>query len=225
MRTSAHQRPRPRDRAGRRAQLVRLATQGIFDKGYERFSINDLADAAQLSVGGIYRYISTKSDLLVMACEDIYGGLYEAVEAACAPGLGPEQHLRLAFKAYLDGCASTRDRVLLLYREYRHLPAGAQQRYQQREQRIAHLFVELIESGQRAGAFADLDARTIAQDMVLLGHLPALKGWALPASGQAGLATRQVELVLAALTGPVAAPGLVAGRGRVAPPPRERKPA
>ncbi len=205
--TSSSVRDRTRER---RRQLVALSSRGISEQGYDKFSVNDLAVAAGLSVGGIYRYISTKSDLLVMACEDIYGGLQEALEQAVVARSGCEQQLRAAFGVYLAACEDARDQVILLYREYRHLPAEAQHRYMGREARITELFAELIAAGQRSSDFQEgADARTVAQDMVLLGHLPALKGWALRGRAGPDLARQQVDIVITALR---SAPAQAVGR-------------
>ena len=192
--------PARRQTKERRRQLVALSSRGIFEHGYEKFSLNALAAAAGLSVGGIYRYITTKSDLLVMVCEDIYGGLHDALAEEAGSASDSHQRLRSAFTLYLTVCDANRDQILLLYREYRHLPQEAQQRYKDRESRIAELFAELIAAGQRAGEFVDVDAATVAQDMVLLGHLPALKGWALGERTGDMLVQQQVELIMSALT-------------------------
>jgi AcrR family transcriptional regulator len=184
----------------RRRQLVALSSRGISEQGYDKFSVNDLAAAAGLSVGGIYRYISTKSDLLVMACEDIYGGLSEALEQAVRETTGSEGQLRCAFALYLASCEAAKEQVILLYREYRHLPREDQRRYQDRESRIADLFAEIITTGQRSGQFNGADAQTVAQDMVLLGHLPALKSWTLGERVGERLIREQVDFVIAGLT-------------------------
>lgn len=184
----------------RRRQLVALSTRGIFEQGYNKFSVNELAAAAGLSVGGLYRYISTKSDLLVMACEDIYGGLYEDLMQAARESTGSETQLRTAFGLYLASCEAAKDQVLLLYREYQHLPRAEQRRYKDREARIADFFAEIITAGQRSGEFAEADAKTVAQDMVLLGHLPALKSWTLGERVGQRLSSEQVDFVIAGLT-------------------------
>ena len=201
---SSKQAPRTsRGRQGtieRRRQLVALSSRGIFEQGYDQFSVNDLAAEAGLSIGGIYRYISTKSDLLVMACEDIYGGLYEALEQAVQTATGSQEQLRSAFALYLASCEAAKDQVILLYREYRHLPREDQRRYKDRESRIADLFAQIIVTGQDAGEFGEADATTVAQDMVLLGHLPALKSWTLGERVGQRLVREQVDFVLAGLT-------------------------
>lgn len=200
----------------RRRQLVALSSRGIFEQGYDKFSVNDLAAAAGLSIGGVYRYITTKSDLLVMACEDIYGGLYEVMDQAVRDTAGSEAQLRAAFARYLSACEATRDQIILLYREYRRLPREDQQRYKDRESRIAGLFSRIIAAGQRAGDFGPADPAIVAQDMVLLGHLPALKGWALGERVGLRLAGGQIDLILTALS---PSPPKTARRGAAGGPP------
>lgn len=124
-----------------------------------------------MSVGGLYRYIRTKADLLTLVCEDIYGELASALRALAADGAD----LIDVSEAYLQACATNRKLILLMYREYRHLPREAQERYEDREEEIVVILRELA-SASTADA-ADPDA--LARDIVLLGHLPALKGWAL----------------------------------------------
>lgn len=155
--------------------------------------MNALAAELGISVGGLYRYITTKSDLLVMACEDIYGGLLERIGDAIE-GRPTAERLPTALRLYLQSCAASRRQILLMYREYRHLPPAASQRYRDREEAIVACFTELL-----AGHWLDsgLEARLLAQDMVLIGHLPALKGWGLPAdTSPEQLAEAQISLLL-----------------------------
>jgi AcrR family transcriptional regulator len=189
--------------ADRRRQITAAAITLIQERGYERVSVSDLAEAAELSVGGMYRHIKSKTDLLVMACEGVYGDLRERLVDAAAAEDDPADRLAAAMRLYLDACAENREPILLLYREYRSLPPDARQRFIDREGAIADVFGDLVRAGLRAGRFWACDPRVVAHDIVLLGHLPALKGWALddrlPA---AGLTDQQVELLLRTLVIP-----------------------
>ncbi|CQD24326.1 TetR family transcriptional regulator [Mycobacterium lentiflavum] len=163
--------------------------------------MNDLARDLDISVGGLYRYIKTKSDLLVMVCETIYGGLRDTLaEIATSSDRELPEKLRVAMSVYLEECLKNREQILLMYREYRHLPQEAHRRYKDRELGIVGIFADLISSGMRRGCFRPVDPQVIAQDIVFLGHLPALKGWALRGVIKPEeLASEQVELVMARL--------------------------
>jgi AcrR family transcriptional regulator len=114
-----------------------------------------------------------------MACEDIYGGLRERISDVATNEQPLAQKLPAALRIYLQSCQDNRSHILLMYREYRHLPKDAHDRYMEREQAIADVFADLIGSGIRQGLFEPVDAGLLARDIILLGHFPALKSWSV----------------------------------------------
>lgn len=186
----------------RRERLATVASELIVERGFDSLSVNELAERCGISVGGMYRHIRTKTDVLVMACESIYGGVLDELTAAVAEHADPESRLRAAIEVYLVSCRDSRPQILMTYREYGRLPAPARHRYMEREVAIVELFAGLIASGIAAGGMQAEDPFVVAYDIVLLGHLPALKGWALRARVSAdALVARQVELLMATVTG------------------------
>lgn len=172
-------------RRQRLATIVSEATRLFHERGYEATSVNDLAAALDMSVGGLYRYIDTKSDLLVMVCEDIYGNLPAQLASIAEEPGAPSPRLVTLLDVYFRSCVLNRPLILLMYREYRHLPAPAKARFQEREEAIAALFQRVVDQGTASGDFAvGVDSWTLAHDIVLIGHLPALKSWAFRAGGR-----------------------------------------
>ncbi|MGH3280740.1 MAG: TetR/AcrR family transcriptional regulator [Trebonia sp.] len=185
----------------RRRLLATSASRHIIEHGYEGFSVNTLAEDIGMSIGGMYRYIKTKSDLLVMACEDIYGDLPEQLTDLLTGEAPLPDKLRAAIGTYLQSCLDNRDLILLMYREYRHLPREAQLRYMRREKAIAGKFADVIAAGIRRGVFASgVSPLVLAEDIIVLGHLPALKSWALRDEvGVDELVSEHVKLIMARL--------------------------
>lgn len=187
--------------AKRRGRITAVATQQIIERGFENLSVNDLAAAVGISVGGMYRYISTKTDLLVMVCQDIYGGLRDELGDLAAGPEPVEEKLAHGLEVYLKSCQEKREQIAMMYREYRSLPRAAQQEYKQQELAIANVFTDLIRSGVRRRAFRPVDASVLAMDIIFLGHLPALKSWALhDAIAPDALRREQAALVMSRLT-------------------------
>jgi len=192
--------PRRRGTDERRRQLAVTAGRLIYERGFESLSVNDLADDFGMSVGGMYRYIRTKTDLLVMACEGIYGDLRDRIIGATTRAESPADRLRIAMQVYFDACEQTRELILVMYREYRHLPPDARARYQDREEAIAGLFADAIRSGIRERVFRAVDAELVARDIIMLGHMPALKGWSLRGHvGREAVAPGHIDLILGRL--------------------------
>jgi TetR/AcrR family transcriptional regulator, cholesterol catabolism regulator len=197
--------------AQRRELLVTTAIRHMLEHGFEGFSVNTLAEDVGMSVGGMYRYIRTKSDLLVMACEDIYGGALREQLAEVTTGENPlPGKLHAAIELYLRSCLALQDQILLTYREYRNLPRDAQRRYMDREKGIAGVFMDIIAAGVRRGIFRPgISPALLAEDIIVLGHLPALKAWALRNEVTAEDLVRQhCELIMSRLLpAPVQRPG------------------
>lgn len=192
--------PRQARSIERRRRLVLTASRLIAERGFESLSVNDLAAEMGISVGGLYRYIKTKADLLVMACEDIYGDLRERIVEVVTGASSIPEKLRQAMRVYLDACEANHDLILLMYREYRHLPVDARRRYQDREEAIAGVFSDLLRTGMRQGLLRQAHAEIVSRDIILLGHMPALKGWSLRAhANPEQLAREQIDLVMGRL--------------------------
>lgn len=202
--TKSVERPgtRAKRTAERRVRITEVATQQIMDRGFENLSVNDLAATVGISVGGMYRYINTKVDLLVMVCQNIYGELRDELGDVAAGPEPIEDKLIQAIDVYLRSCEEKRGQIAMMYREYKSLPPEAQQEYKQRELAIASVFADLIRSGISRATFAPVDVAVLAMDIVFLGHLPALKSWALNGMGvlPEDVRRQQVELVMARLT-------------------------
>ncbi|WP_310963932.1 TetR/AcrR family transcriptional regulator [Nocardioides terrisoli] len=161
------------------SHITAVASREITTHGFDNLAVSDIADAAGVSVGGIYRYITTKTDLLVMVCKGIYDGVREELgEIVASEGLLDEK-LAAAIDAYLRACEGQRQQIAMVYREYRRLPGDAQRFFMQREQAIADVFADLLRAGAKSGVFRPADATVLAMDIVFLGHLPSFKHWAL----------------------------------------------
>lgn len=188
-------------RARRLEGIVTKAASLFQERGYDNTSVNDLASDLGISIGGLYRYIATKSDVLALVCEDIYGDLPDSLASIASESRPPGERLRSLLETYFDSCRSNRALILLMYREYRHLGPEAQARFKSREQSIADVFEGAIADGVRRGDFAPVDTWAMAHQIVLLGHFPALKGWAIRAAGRGAedVAGAHAALILGAL--------------------------
>src|ERR1043165_62308 len=100
--------------AARREQIAAAASRYIIEHGFEKLSVNDLAEAIGMSVGGMYRYIRTKGDLLVMVCEGIYDGVREALGAVAADSRPIEEKLAAPVDLYLQECQKKRPQLAMM---------------------------------------------------------------------------------------------------------------
>jgi AcrR family transcriptional regulator len=166
-------------RAATRDRIQAAAITLFTRKGFAATSVQDIAGAAGISTGLMYRHYRTKEDLFGAIVEQAGSGL-EAVAARFRTDL-PARDLLLGFaREYLDDIAAggtTLDFYLLLQQAV--LKGGDDPRIEQLLVRNETLFAEtvrLVERGQHEGTFRDGPATTLADVFFAsLGGLALLK--------------------------------------------------
>jgi AcrR family transcriptional regulator len=180
----------------KRALIVRTATKMFIDRGFANVSVNEVARAANLSIGSLYKYIRTKEDILWLVMDSIYGQLESQLEEKRSSSSSPIDSLMHAFAEYMRAEHAVRRGILLMYREYPHLAPEAQREFMDRERRVVQVFQKIIEDGVQDGAFVCADPRLAALDILAMGAMWALKGWMLQDVSLDDYIDRQSRLVL-----------------------------
>lgn len=192
--------PEPESRTRRRKDhVVSVAKKLIRERGFDAVSVNELAETASISVGGLYRYIGTKTDLLEMICDEINLGIIAAMTAAAETQTSHADKLRAAFSVYWDRVWEFSSAISVSYREFIHFPDEFKQRHTKEQADIAHAFADIIRAGIAAGAFAEVDAHALSYQILLLSHIRVLKGWALREYDKDQILEENMQLILARL--------------------------
>jgi AcrR family transcriptional regulator len=105
----------------RREALVRAAVDVFCDKGYHLSRIIDVANAAGVSHGTIYNYVSCKEDLLYLVCEDHFRGYEEIVATAMEQATSPRERLDALLRATIDVILKYRKHFVVMLRELHHV--------------------------------------------------------------------------------------------------------
>lgn len=73
-----------RHKAQRRQAILAAAEQVFLGKGYQLATVDDIAERCQLSVGALYRYFSSKSDIMLTLMEERLGRTPDLLERLTA---------------------------------------------------------------------------------------------------------------------------------------------
>lgn len=108
---------RERKKAKTKAAIQQQALRLFRDRGYDATTVEQVAEAAEVSASTVFRYFPTKEDLVVT---DDYDPLFIEGFRAQPAGLSPIQTIRAAFTAALsslsaDELAAQRDREMLIF--------------------------------------------------------------------------------------------------------------
>lgn len=183
----------------RRLHLSAVVMSLIQERGFGAVSVNEVAERAEMSIGGLYRYINTKSDLLELVCDNINLDLIGEMRAATEPARSVSEKLAAAIRTYWyrhwDAAAS----IIVAYREFPLLSDSAKKRYTEQERTIAEYFGDLIRAGIAIGEFRAADERLLAHEIILLAHMRALKGWAFASRSREDVLNEHLELIFSRL--------------------------
>ncbi len=93
---------RAREKEARRRQIIDAARSLLFEKGLQATSINQIAKRAELAVGTIYFYYSSKEELFAELQEEGLELLMEKIQQASLAVGDPKERLRSMAMAYYD---------------------------------------------------------------------------------------------------------------------------
>ena len=191
--------PRQERTRKRRQHLTEVVLQLVKERGFAAISVNEVAERASISVGGLYRHIATKSDLLEMICDEINLDLLSDMKAAAGDARGARGKLEAAIRTYWYRHWDSSAAILIAYREYQSFAEEAKARHREEEQRIAEFFSDLVRAGMILEEFREVDDRLLANEIILLSHMRALKGYTLKGRDREDVLAELLALVFSRL--------------------------
>jgi TetR/AcrR family transcriptional regulator, cholesterol catabolism regulator len=166
----------------RRSQIIDAAVEMFLQKGFHKTTTRQIAQAAGISNGLLYEYISTKEDILYLVCDAIHAEMQNAVvQALLRPKKGTHP-LAAVIREYFLVCHRMGDHILLIYKETQTLPAKWRKIVLENEIRITGLFTKVLQDLVAGGELPALEESIldlIAHNISVLGHMWAFRRWFL----------------------------------------------
>jgi AcrR family transcriptional regulator len=168
-------RPQLRARYDRRRQAVVDACAHVFaERGFHATSVAALLRDTGLTAGGLYHYVASKEELLVLICEELMDPLLEQATQIASSQDAAHDQLRELVRAWLEHIERHLDHMRVFQQE-RHVIEHDPRWAQLREKRLA--FERLLDGVlERAGRFPD---RRLAL-LSLLGMVNYTPTWFRP---------------------------------------------
>ena len=168
------------DAATRRRELVRAAVKLFIETGYHETTTRDIAEAAGWTVGSLYEFVKSKSDILYFVCESLHEEVESLMRTTGVKGEPVEEALPRALATYFRVCDSRQDSILLLYQETTCLSPAAKSLVLKNEERVTDFFDALLRRGVHEGQFelpSDKVTRLMAHNITILGQMWAFRRW------------------------------------------------
>jgi AcrR family transcriptional regulator len=165
----------------RREHIAKSVAPLFVRKGYRQTSIREIARACDMSMGHLYYYIGGKEDVLqIMMDYDLhfYVNLVKKIISS-SRSLSPTEALVTVIDQFFRAIDSAGDFTLFFYQETKNLQPDARKIIMDREKSLVLEFEKLLGRGCQAGEFQIDNIHLLANNIVITGHMWALRRWML----------------------------------------------
>lgn len=147
-------------RQGRYDAILDAATAAFAERGFANVSIAQIAKAAGISDGLVYRYFRDKRDLLFHVLQAFYGRIMADLEAKVTRETGFAARLETLIRHHLEVFVADDDLCRLLIAEVRVAADYQGSPVQHLNRRYTAVLLKIVDEAIRAGELAgDIDAR------------------------------------------------------------------
>ncbi|SFF26992.1 transcriptional regulator, TetR family [Fontimonas thermophila] len=158
-----------RARAQRVDEILVSARDVFCEKGYDAASVAEIAARIGVVEGLVYKYFSTKRELLLQVLERWYDELFGDTERALAGISDRRARVRMLVRHHLRAVRDYPQLCKLMFREVQGESGYHGSSLHARNRRYTQYLVDEIEAGQRDGSFrADIPPRLV-RDLVYGG--------------------------------------------------------
>ncbi len=162
----------------RHQQIVEAACTLFSQKGYHKTSLRDIARQSGINLSYIYKYISTKDDILYlfyMYISKKLSGFFNKADDRDFEN--PVQELRFFLRVVFEGIRNMKGEALTMYTESRHLEKDSLRAVLAEENKLVLMIEGLIKKGMSQGYFKTEDSFMAANIVAYLIPFYPLRSW------------------------------------------------
>jgi AcrR family transcriptional regulator len=161
-------------------QIVDGACKVFFKKGYHPASIREISEAAGMSMGQLYHYISSKDDVLFLMHRYMQTSWYKYLtENLVENPVDPVKTFKDALKLTIAYHSENKKLIQFIYSESKYLSKKHLQVVLQMDDKNVVQFWRDLLVAVKAKRGLDMDINAVANIIVYLNVFIALRGWNL----------------------------------------------
>jgi AcrR family transcriptional regulator len=161
----------------RRDQIIKCAIRQFNKKGFDGTSMRDIAAACHMTSANLYNYIAEKDDIIHLIMRGGIEGTQAFIQKSdeALQSMKPRQALVRVIDLFYRYIDSSRAGVTFLYRGIAALKDGVRESVIAREADEISAFQRILDKGCREKEFVVGDTRIVADNIVSLGQMWAVK--------------------------------------------------
>ena len=146
----------------KRDRIVAAAAQLFYERGYERTTLEAVAESLGVTKPFIYSHFKSKAELLANICTRGVSASLLAFDAALALDATPKEKLRQLSRDFLLAVIGNQRNIAILTREEKNLEPADYQRLSVLRREFDQKLISLLRSGVDAGEFSLADPAVAA---------------------------------------------------------------
>jgi AcrR family transcriptional regulator len=150
----------------RKAEILDAALTLFVKKGFNRTSIQDIADSAGITKGGLYHYLKTKEEILFLLHERFISKGFSKLKLIEEESLSTVEKLVKLLKAHLEIIREYKDDITIFYKEYNNLSPENYKIVLNKRDDYESIFINVLEEGRINGVF-NVESSRIASFFIL----------------------------------------------------------
>jgi len=161
-------------------KIVKGACRVFFKKGFHPASMREIAEAAGMSMGQMYHYISSKDDVLFLIHKHMQTIWYrQLMDASIEETQDPTEKMALALRSSVDFLIENKDLIQFIYTESKYLSKKhLRVVLEMDDKNVMEYFREILKAAlEQQGVEGDVDAAANLISYMLV-FFP-LRGWNL----------------------------------------------
>jgi AcrR family transcriptional regulator len=127
-----------------REEILAAAARLFARKGYPGTSMNEVAEACEVSKPTLYHYVRDKHELLMQICESHVQSLAALVEEVRAQDLAPEPHLRALIARFVQEYGEAQHQHRVLTEDVKFLDDADRERLLLVERQVVAAFADAV---------------------------------------------------------------------------------
>jgi AcrR family transcriptional regulator len=160
-----------------RKQIIDAASTLYAKKGFNATSIQEISEAAGVSLPVTYHYVKKKSEIMRMIMEDVLNTFRDNLLDMIRGIDDPEEKLSIAARLYFRVVDQQREKSLLIYQKSNSLDRASKARVMELEIEVINVFSQMIDEGITQGVFRKVDVDLMAYNVMIAAHMWILKRW------------------------------------------------
>lgn len=160
-----------------RRKIIDAASALYVKKGFNATSIQEISEAAGVSLPVTYHYVKQKSAIMRMIMEDVLNIFRENLLRMIRGIDDPVEKLTIAGRLYFKVVDQQREKALLIYQKSNSLDKTSKARIMELEVEVSKIFAEMIQEGIDLGVFKKVDVDLAAYNIIIAAHMWILKHW------------------------------------------------